>query len=133
MQIGWCIKCVVNSSGRVNINALGRNSTYVLMLFNYKFLIYNVNLFELFYQEAEVREARKLKSSHENTMLLKEKLFEEQRRRERAESELLKIPELQLSMKTLEDELTSWKSMIKHIPDVSCSDDIPLKFAGLQK
>lgn len=88
---------------------------------------------ELRNYEAEVREARKLKSSHENTMLLKEKLFEEQRRRERAESELLKIPELQLIMKTLEDELTSWKSMIKHIPDVSCSDDIPLKFAGLQK
>lgn len=81
----------------------------------------------------EVREARKLKSSHENIELLKEKLLEEKGRRERAESELLKLPEIQLSMKKLEDELLSWKLMIKGIPGVSCSDDVPMKFAALQK
>ncbi|KAL6329237.1 hypothetical protein AAG906_014847 [Vitis piasezkii] len=81
----------------------------------------------------EVREARKLKSSHENIELLKEKLLEEKGRRERAESELLKLPEIQLSMKKLEDELLSWKLMVKDIPGVSCSDDVPMKFAALQK
>ncbi|KAK9286508.1 hypothetical protein L1049_014906 [Liquidambar formosana] len=88
---------------------------------------------ELRNYESEVREARKLKSSHENIELLKEKLLEEKGRRERAESELLKLPEIQLSKEKLEDELSSWKLMIKDIPGVSCSDDIPVKFASLQK
>ncbi|CAB4267682.1 unnamed protein product [Prunus armeniaca] len=88
---------------------------------------------ELRNYDAEVREARKLKSSHENVELLKEKLLEEKSRRERVESELSKLQELQPSMKTLEDELTSWKLMLKDIPGVSCSEDIPVKFAALQK
>ncbi|KAB2627637.1 spindle assembly checkpoint component mad1 [Pyrus ussuriensis x Pyrus communis] len=83
--------------------------------------------------DAEVREARKLKSAHENVELLKEKLLEEKSRRERVEAELSKLQELQLSMKKLEDELTSWKLIIKDIPGVSCSEDLPVKFASLQK
>lgn len=82
--------------------------------------------------ESEVREARKLKLSHENIELLKEKLLEEQGRRERAESELLKLPEIEQCMKKLDDELSFWKSMIKGIPGVSCPDDIP-KFVASQK
>uniref|UniRef100_A0A7N0ZWV9 Mitotic spindle checkpoint protein MAD1 n=1 Tax=Kalanchoe fedtschenkoi TaxID=63787 RepID=A0A7N0ZWV9_KALFE len=88
---------------------------------------------ELRRYEAEVQEARKLRSSHENAELLKEKLSEEKRRRERAESELTKIPELELNLKKLEDELTSWKLLVKDIPDCSSPDDIPVKFAVLQK
>uniref|UniRef100_A0A2N9HR59 Uncharacterized protein n=1 Tax=Fagus sylvatica TaxID=28930 RepID=A0A2N9HR59_FAGSY len=84
-------------------------------------------------EEAEVREARKLRSSHENIELLKEKLLEEKGRRERAEAELSKLPEFQMSMKKLEDELSSWKLMVEEIPGVSCSQDIPVKFATLQK
>jgi hypothetical protein len=80
-----------------------------------------------------VREARKLRSSHENIELLKEKLFEEKGWRERAESELSKLLEFELNMKKLEDELSSWKSVIKDIPGVLCYDDIPAKFAALQK
>ncbi|XP_011028407.1 PREDICTED: mitotic spindle checkpoint protein MAD1 isoform X3 [Populus euphratica] len=84
-------------------------------------------------EESEVREARKLRSSHENIELLKEKLIEEKGWRERAESELSKLLEFELNMKKLEDELSSWKSVIKDIPGVSCYDDIPAKFAALQK
>nr|XP_016500350.1 PREDICTED: mitotic spindle checkpoint protein MAD1-like isoform X1 [Nicotiana tabacum] len=83
--------------------------------------------------EAEVREARKLRSSHENIELLKVKLLEEKGRRERAESELLKFADLQGDMKKLEDELITWKSMIKDIPGASCADDVPPKFAALQR
>ncbi|KAM1093107.1 hypothetical protein FF1_020344 [Malus domestica] len=86
-----------------------------------------------FQEDAEVREARKLKSAHENVELLKEKLLEEKSRRERVEAELSKLQELQLSMKKLEDELKSWKLIIKDIPGVSCSEDLPVKFASLQK
>ncbi|KAL0013020.1 hypothetical protein SO802_000089 [Lithocarpus litseifolius] len=88
---------------------------------------------ELRNYEAEVREARKLRSSHENIELLKEKLLEEKVRKERAEAELPKLQEFQMSMKKLEDELSSWKLMISEIPGVSCSEDIPVKFAALQK
>lgn len=80
-----------------------------------------------------MREARKFRSSHENIELLKEKLLEEKGRRERAEAELPKLQEFQMSMKKLEDELSSWKLMISEIPGVSCSEDIPVKFAALQK
>ena len=80
-----------------------------------------------------MREARKLRSSHENIELLKEKLLEERGRRERAEADLSKLQEFQMSMKKLEDELSSWKLMIEEIPGVSCSEDIPIKFAALQK
>lgn len=80
-----------------------------------------------------MREARKLRSSHENIELLKEKLLEEKGRRERAEAELPKLQEFQMSMMKLEDELSSWKLMISEIPGVSCSEDIPVKFAALQK
>ncbi|XP_065870640.1 mitotic spindle checkpoint protein MAD1 [Euphorbia lathyris] len=88
---------------------------------------------ELRNYESEVREARKLKSSYENVELLNEKLLEEKTRRERAESELSKLQELEINMGKLEDELSSWKLMIKEIPDVSCCDDIPIKFAALQR
>nr|GMD04929.1 protein NRT1/ PTR FAMILY 4.3-like [Ipomoea batatas] len=88
---------------------------------------------ELRHYEAEVREARKLKSSHENIELLKEKLLEEKGRRDRAEAELLKLADIQLTVKKLEDELSTWKSMVLEIPGVSCADDIPRKFASLQK
>lgn len=88
---------------------------------------------ELRSYEAEVREARKLKSSHENTELLKEKILEEKVRRERAESELLRLAVLQGDMEKLEDELNAWKSMIKDIPGASCAADVPPKFAALQR
>lgn len=80
-----------------------------------------------------MQEARKLKSSHENVELLKEKLLEEKNRRERAESDLLKLSEIQLSAKKLEDELSSWKLMMQDIPGLSCANEIPIKFASLQK
>lgn len=88
---------------------------------------------ELSNYESEVREARKLKSSHENVELLKEKLHEEKRRRERAELDLLKLPEIQLRNEKLQDELSAWKSLMKDIPGASCADDVPMKFAALQK
>lgn len=67
-------------------------------------------------QESEVQEARKLKRSHEDIELLKEKLLEEKGRRERAEVELLKLSDIQLSMTKLEDELSSWKLLVRDIP-----------------
>ncbi|KAF5733154.1 Mitotic checkpoint family protein isoform 1 [Tripterygium wilfordii] len=88
---------------------------------------------ELRSYEFEVREAKKLKSSHENILLLKEKLLEEKGRRERAESELSKLQEFQLRINQLEGELSSWKLIIKDIPGVSCPDDIPIKLGSLQK
>ncbi|XVF75090.1 hypothetical protein PTKIN_Ptkin13bG0160300 [Pterospermum kingtungense] len=88
---------------------------------------------ELRNYESEVREARKLKSSHEDIELLKEKLLEEKGRRERAESELSKLQEQQIRLSNLENELSSWKLMMKDIPDVSCPEDIPFKFGTLQK
>ncbi|CAI9770162.1 unnamed protein product [Fraxinus pennsylvanica] len=88
---------------------------------------------ELRSYECEVREARKIISSHENVDLLKEQLLEEKGRRERAESDLHKLSDIQLTVKNLEDDLSTWKSMIKDIPGVSRADDIPLKFAALQK
>ncbi|MCI14003.1 early endosome antigen 1-like, partial [Trifolium medium] len=83
--------------------------------------------------ESEVREARKLRSNHENIELLKEKLLEEKSRRERAESELSKLYDVQSNMKKLEDQISSWRSMIKDIPGISCFEDMPDKFAALQK
>lgn len=80
-----------------------------------------------------MQEARKLKSSHENVELLKEKLLEEKNRREKAESDLLKLSDIQLSAKKLEDELSSWKSMMKDVPGLTCANEIPIKFASLQK
>lgn len=80
-----------------------------------------------------MREARKLRSSHDNIELLKEKLLEEKSRRERAEAELSKLQELELSMKKMEDELLSWKLLLNDIPDVSSPDDILMKIAALQK
>ncbi|XP_031382416.1 mitotic spindle checkpoint protein MAD1 isoform X2 [Punica granatum] len=88
---------------------------------------------ELRNYESEVREARNLKLSYEQTELLREKLFEERSRRERAEAEMSKLQELQHNMKSLEDELSAWKLMMKDIPGVSSPDDIPAKFASLQK
>ncbi|CAO2829863.1 unnamed protein product [Amaranthus hypochondriacus] len=88
---------------------------------------------ELRNYESEVLEARKLKQSHENIELLKEKLIEEKGRREKIEAELVKSQEIQLSMKVLEDELSSWKKITKDIPGVESSDDILLKFVALQK
>ncbi|KAK6159679.1 hypothetical protein DH2020_003060 [Rehmannia glutinosa] len=88
---------------------------------------------ELRNYESEVREARKIKASHEDIQLLKEKLYEEKNRRERAELDLLKLSDLQLNVKRLEDELSTWKSVVKEIPAVSSADDIIPKFAALQK
>ncbi|KAL3843634.1 hypothetical protein ACJIZ3_001037 [Penstemon smallii] len=88
---------------------------------------------ELRSYETEVREAKKIKASHEDIELLKEKLHEEKSRRERADSDLLKLSNLQLSVKKLEDELSTWKSMIKEIPGVLSADDIIPKFAALQR
>ncbi|MED6205685.1 coiled-coil domain-containing protein mad1 [Stylosanthes scabra] len=88
---------------------------------------------ELQNYEAEVREARKLRLSHENVELLKEKFLEEKRRRERLESELSKLQDVQLNIEKLEDQISSWKLMIKDIPGVSCFEDLPIKFAALQK
>ncbi|CAI9765284.1 unnamed protein product [Fraxinus pennsylvanica] len=88
---------------------------------------------ELRSYECEVREASKIISSHEKIELLKEKLLEEKGRRERAESDLHKLSDIQLRLKELEDELSTWKSMIKDIPGVSRADDLPLKFGALQK
>ncbi|RWW29602.1 hypothetical protein GW17_00005868 [Ensete ventricosum] len=83
--------------------------------------------------EAEVQEARKLKSYHVNTELLKEKLLEEKGHREKAETELSKLQEVQLHAQNLELELVSWKSLLDELPDVSAVTDIPKKFAALQK
>lgn len=80
-----------------------------------------------------MREARKLKSRHLDAELLNVKLLEEQSRRERAESELSKFHELQLSLEKLENELSSWKPLLNDIPGVSCPDDIVMKFSALQK
>ncbi|KAJ0959761.1 hypothetical protein J5N97_000550 [Dioscorea zingiberensis] len=88
---------------------------------------------ELRSYEVELREARKIKSFHMNNELLKEKLLEEKTRREKAEMELLKLEEAQLNAQKLEDELISWKSLLKEIPDVTCFNDILAKFAALQK
>ncbi|KAJ0513900.1 putative spindle assembly checkpoint component Mad1 [Helianthus annuus] len=88
---------------------------------------------ELRNYESEVREARKWKASHEDIELLREKLLEEKGCRERAESEVLKLSEAQINGKKLEDELSSWKSIIKDIPGVTSAADIPLKFEALQK
>lgn len=88
---------------------------------------------ELRNYESEVREARKWKSSHEDIEVLREKLLEEKGRRERAESEISKLSEEQVNGKKLEDELSSWESMMKEIPGVTCAADIPLKFGALQR
>ncbi|XP_072965955.1 mitotic spindle checkpoint protein MAD1 [Typha angustifolia] len=88
---------------------------------------------ELRNYEKEVQEARRLKSSHVNNELLKEKLLEEKGRRERAERELSNLQEIQANAQKLELELMSWKALLNEIPDVSCYDDIPKKFADLQK
>ncbi|CAH8355932.1 unnamed protein product [Eruca vesicaria subsp. sativa] len=83
--------------------------------------------------EAEVREARKFKSQQLDAELLKVKLLEEKSRRERAESELSKLPELQISVDKLENEVSSWKLLLNNIPGVSCPDDVVMKFSTLQK
>lgn len=80
-----------------------------------------------------MREARKLRSNHENIELLKEKLLEEKSHRERAESELSKLHDVQSNMKKLEDQISLWRSTIKDIPGISCFEDMPAKFAALQK
>lgn len=64
---------------------------------------------------------------------MKEKLHEEKSRKERAELELLKLSNLKSNMKNLEDEVSTWKSVIKELPGVSSVDDIPSEFAALQK
>ncbi|CAN0907383.1 Mitotic spindle checkpoint protein MAD1 [Linum grandiflorum] len=87
---------------------------------------------ELRSYESEVKEARKLKSAHENYEVMNEKLLKEKSRRERAELQLLKLQEYEVKMTTLEDDLSAWKRMIQNIPDVSCCDDVPLKIAALQ-
>ncbi|XP_020598023.1 mitotic spindle checkpoint protein MAD1 [Phalaenopsis equestris] len=88
---------------------------------------------ELRKAEAELKEARQLKSSHMNKELLIEQLLEEKERREKAELELNRLQEIQVHAQTLDSELTIWKSLLNQIPDVSCYDDIPRKCAQLQK
>lgn len=88
---------------------------------------------ELRNYENEVQEARKLKSSYENIELLKEKLLEEKSRKERAESQLSKLQELQLTLNHMGNELSSWKLLMKDIPGVSSPEDITNKFSALQK
>ncbi|KAG0503208.1 hypothetical protein HPP92_003280 [Vanilla planifolia] len=88
---------------------------------------------ELQNYESEVQEARRLKSSHVNLELLKEQLLEEKSQREKAQMELSKLKEIQLHAESLEFELTSWKSLLNDIPDVSSYDDIRRKFSQLQK
>ncbi|OEL13858.1 Mitotic spindle checkpoint protein MAD1 [Dichanthelium oligosanthes] len=88
---------------------------------------------ELRNYEKEVHEARRLKSSHTNVELLKEKLLEEQGRRERAEQELSKLQEIEAKAHKLELELASCTALLRNIPDVSSYADIPQKIADLQK
>ncbi|GJZ54686.1 mitotic spindle checkpoint protein MAD1 [Tanacetum coccineum] len=88
---------------------------------------------ELRNYESEVREARKWKSSHEDIELLREKLLEEKGRRERAELEISRLSEAHVNAKKLEDELSSWESMMKEIPGVTSAAEIPLKFEALRK
>jgi len=58
---------------------------------------------------------------------------DEKSNKEKAEIELSKLQEVQLNAQKLESELASWKLLLKVIPDVSCYDDIPNKFARLQQ
>lgn len=102
-----------------------------MLVFHIVFL--NILILGKLYQEAEVREARKFKSQQLDAELLKVKLLEEKSRRERAESELSKLPELQISIDKLENELSSWKSLLNNIPGVCCPDDVVMKFSALQK
>ncbi|XP_066311545.1 mitotic spindle checkpoint protein MAD1-like [Miscanthus floridulus] len=88
---------------------------------------------ELRNYEKEVHEAKRLKSSHTNVELLKEKLLEEQGRRERAELELSKLQEIDAKAHKLELELASCTALLSNIPDVSSYADIPQKIADLQK
>jgi mitotic spindle assembly checkpoint protein MAD1 len=64
---------------------------------------------------------------------MKEKLLEEQGRRERAEQELSKLQEIEAKAHKLELELASCTAMLSNIPDVSSYADIPQKIADLQK
>ncbi|KAF0921066.1 hypothetical protein E2562_038440 [Oryza meyeriana var. granulata] len=88
---------------------------------------------ELRNYEKEVDEARRLKSSHTNVELLKEKLLEEQGCRERAEMELSKLQEIEAKAQKLELELAACTALLSNIPDVSSFGDIPQKIADLQK
>ncbi|KAL5228022.1 hypothetical protein ABZP36_016287 [Zizania latifolia] len=87
---------------------------------------------ELRNYEKEVHEAKRLKSSHTNVELLKEKLLEEQGRRERVEMDLSKLQEIEAKAQKLELELASCTALLSNIPDVSCFGDIPQKIADLQ-
>ncbi|KAM0862896.1 hypothetical protein ACQ4PT_044977 [Festuca glaucescens] len=84
---------------------------------------------ELRNYEKEVHEARRLKSFHTNVELLSEKLLEEQGRRERAETELSKLREIETKAHKLELELASCTSLLSNIPDVSSYSN----FADLQR
>ncbi|CAM0883890.1 unnamed protein product [Alopecurus aequalis] len=79
---------------------------------------------ELRNYEKEVHEARRLKSSHTNVELLSEKLLEEQGRRERAETELSKLQEIEAKAHKLELELASCTKLLSNIPDVSSYSNI---------
>lgn len=71
-----------------------------------------------------MHEVRRLKSSHTNVELLNEKLLEEQGRRERAETELSKLQEIEAKARKLELELASCTSLLSNIPDVSSYSNI---------
>ncbi|XP_078441259.1 mitotic checkpoint family protein isoform X1 [Wolffia australiana] len=88
---------------------------------------------ELRNNEIEVLEARKQRSIHVNTVLLKEKLLEEKSRRENAEADLVMLQEVQFHAEKLENELKMWKSLTDEIPDVSSFNDICEKFSSLQR
>lgn len=50
----------------------------------------------------------------------------------KVEMELLKLEEVQLNARRLEDELISWKSVLREILDVSNFNDVLVKFVALQ-
>ncbi|KAF8642678.1 hypothetical protein HU200_067048 [Digitaria exilis] len=88
---------------------------------------------ELRSYEKEVHEAKRLKSSHTNAELLKEKLLEEQGRRERAEQELSKLQEIEAKAHKLELELASCTALLSNIPDVSSYATYPKSLQNFQK
>lgn len=83
--------------------------------------------------ESDVAEARKMKQFHVNVNLLKEKLESERLRAERAEAALEELVNCEMQVRSLNEELQSWKSLIDEIPDVEKRDDIPTKIGELQR
>ncbi|KAI5066038.1 hypothetical protein GOP47_0018662 [Adiantum capillus-veneris] len=83
--------------------------------------------------ESDVAEARKMKQFHANVNLLKEKLESERLRAERAEAALEDLVNCDEQVKSLNEELQAWKSLIDELPDVERREDIPIKMRELQR